>query len=71
MTMPSAAELTLDSLNEAVRRLSKCRYIERERLLEACALTAMADGTATDTEVLVVRSVADALDVPVPALTAS
>lgn len=67
--MPSAAELTLDSLNEAVRRLSKCRYTERERLLEACALTAMADGSATDTEVLVVRSVADALDVPVPALS--
>jgi hypothetical protein len=66
--VPSPTQLTLDALNDAVRRLSKCRFIERERLLEACALTAMADGAANDAEVLVVRAVADSLDVPVPAL---
>jgi Zn-dependent protease with chaperone function len=70
-SLPDAAQLTLDSLNDAVRRLSKCRYIERERLLEGCAITAMADGAASDTELLVVRSVADALDVPVPAIMAA
>ncbi|MEY3142812.1 MAG: hypothetical protein RLY21_1305 [Planctomycetota bacterium] len=66
--MPDASRLTLDALNEAVRKLANCRFTERERLLEACAITAMSDGSASETEIVVVRAVADALDVPVPAL---
>lgn len=66
--MPLESTLTLDALNTAVQRLSKCRFVERERMLEACAATAMHDGDADSNEFLVVRSVADALDVPVPPL---
>jgi Zn-dependent protease with chaperone function len=62
------SRLTLDTLNTAVQRLSRCRFVERERLLEACAATALHDGDAQSNEFLVVRAVADALDVPVPAL---
>ncbi|MCX5652914.1 MAG: M48 family metallopeptidase [Planctomycetota bacterium] len=68
---PDPSLCTLDALNDAVRKLSKCRFIERERLLEACAITAMSDGSASETEILVVRAVADALDVPIPPLAAA
>jgi Zn-dependent protease with chaperone function len=66
--MPDESQLTLDTLNAAVQRLSRCRFVERERLLGACAAAALHDGDAEPNEFLVVRAVADALDVPVPAL---
>ena len=66
--IPDVGLLTLDALNDAVKRLSQLRYEERGRLLEACAATAMHDGDANMNEFIVVRAVADALDVPVPAL---
>lgn len=66
--MPAEPQLSLDALDDAVRRLSTVRFVERERFLEAAAATAMHDGDANANEFLVVRAVADALDVPVPAL---
>jgi hypothetical protein len=65
---PDVGLLTLDALNDAVKRLSQLRFEDRGRLLAACAATAMHDGDANMNEFLVVRAVADALDVPVPAL---
>ncbi|MBI1303204.1 MAG: M48 family metalloprotease [Phycisphaera sp.] len=66
--VPPEPSLTLDALNAAVERLASLRFTDRERLLEASAATALHDGGADSNEYLVVRSVADALDVPVPAL---
>jgi Zn-dependent protease with chaperone function len=66
--MPAQSELSLDALDAAVRRLATIRFADRERLLEAAAATALHDGDANANEFLVVRAVADALDVPVPAL---
>jgi Zn-dependent protease with chaperone function len=66
--VPPEPSLTLDALNAAVGRLASLRFADRERLLEASAATALHDGDADSNEYLVVRSVADALDVPVPAL---
>jgi Zn-dependent protease with chaperone function len=66
--IPDVGLLTLDALNDAVKRLSQLRFEDRGRLLAACAATAMHDGDANMNEFLVVRAVADALDVPVPAL---
>jgi len=66
--IPDVGLLTLDALNDAVKRLSQLRFEDRGRMLEACAATAMHDGDANMNEFLVVRAVADALDVPVPAL---
>ena len=57
-----------DALNDAVKRLANLRFEDRERMLQACAATAMHDGGAEANEYLVVRAVADALDVPVPAI---
>lgn len=68
--LPAAGSLTLDGLNEAVARLSQLRFEERGRFLDACAATASTGGVSQN-EFLVVRSVADALDVPVPALDAA
>jgi hypothetical protein len=73
--IPDVGLLTLDALNDAVKRLSQLRFEDRGRMLEACgrmleacAATAMHDGDANMNEFLVVRAVADALDVPIPAL---
>ena len=51
-----------------MKRLATIRFADRERLLEASAAAALHDGDANANEFLVVRAVADALDVPVPAL---
>jgi Zn-dependent protease with chaperone function len=66
--MPEPSQLSLDALNDAVKRLANLRFEDRERMLQACAATAMHDGGAEANEYLVVRAVADALDVPVPAI---
>ncbi len=66
--MPSADRRTLDALDAAVRELGTLMFTERGRLLEACGAAASHDGAVTPEEHLVVRAVADALDVPVPAL---
>lgn len=65
---PPSDALTLDALDAAVRRLSALSFAERGRLLKACAAAATHDGEVTAEEHLIVRAVADALDVPVPAL---
>lgn len=66
--MPAESQLSLDALDGAVKRLATIRFADRERLLEASAAAALHDGDANANEFLVVRAVADALDVPVPAL---
>ena len=66
--MPEPASRTLDALDAAVRELGTLMFTERGRLLEACGAAASHDGEVTPEEHLVVRAVADALDVPVPAL---
>jgi Zn-dependent protease with chaperone function len=69
--MPPASERTLDRLNAAVQELDGLAFAERERLLEACAAAAAHDGQVAVDEHLIVRAVADALDVPMPALAGS
>jgi len=66
--MPSASTRTLDALNAATKSLAGIAFTERARLLHACAAAAAHDGEVSIDEFLVVRAVADALDVPVPAL---
>jgi hypothetical protein len=66
--MPPASERTLDRLNSAVQELDGLAFAERARLLEACATAASHDGQVSTDEHLIVRAVADALDVPMPAL---
>ena len=68
--IPSASARTLDALNAAVARLSELNFTDRARLLKACATAAGHDGEVTVQEHLVLRAVADALDVPLPALAA-
>ncbi|MFM7051486.1 MAG: M48 family metallopeptidase, partial [Planctomycetota bacterium] len=65
---PEPAARNLDALNAAVLRLSSMDFSERARFLKACAVAAAHDGDITPNEYLVMRSVADALDVPVPSL---
>ena len=66
--MPAAHERTLDRLNDAIRAVSTVTFAERARFIEACATAAAHDGRISVDEHLIVRSVADALDVPLPAL---
>ncbi len=68
-TMPAPSARTLDALNGAVKSLATLTFADRQRLLEACAVAAAQDGRVSVDEHLVIRSVADALDVPMPALT--
>jgi hypothetical protein len=66
--MPPAQERTLDRLNDAIRAVSTVTFAERARFITACATAAAHDGRISVDEHLIVRSVADALDVPLPAL---
>ena len=66
--LPEPRERTLDHLNSAAISLATMTFADRERLLAACATAAAHDGRVSVDEHLIVRAVADALDVPVPAL---
>ncbi len=66
--MPARNTITLDALNDDARALATLNFPDRARLLEACAMAVNHDGDLTLDEHLVVRSLADALDVPLPAL---
>jgi hypothetical protein len=66
--MPASSTRTLDALSGAVKTLATLTFTDRQRLLEACATAAAHDGRISVDEYLVIRSVADALDVPMPAL---
>ncbi|MFZ9881390.1 MAG: M48 family metallopeptidase, partial [Phycisphaerales bacterium] len=68
-SFPEPAARNLDALNAAATRLSTMTFSDRARFLKACALAASHDGEITPDEHLVVRAVADSLDVPVPALS--
>ncbi len=70
-SFPDTNIRSLDALNAAVLRLATLRFADRARFLNACAAAAAHDGGVTESEHLVVRSVADALDVPLPALAAA
>ncbi len=67
-SMPGASECTLDALDEAVKALAGLTFAERERFLVACGVAASHDGAISVDEHLVVRAIADALDVPMPVL---
>jgi Zn-dependent protease with chaperone function len=66
--LPDSSERTLDQLNSATKALSTTSFADREQLLAACATAASHDGRVSVDEHLIVRAVADALDVPMPAL---
>jgi len=66
--MPALAERTLDALNSAVSKLTELTYTDRQKLLVLTARAAAHDDHVGDSEHLVLRAVADALDVPLPAL---
>jgi uncharacterized tellurite resistance protein B-like protein len=68
VTLGRVATRTLDALSGAVKTLATLTFTDRQRLLEACATAAAHDGRISVDEYLVIRSVADALDVPMPAL---
>jgi Zn-dependent protease with chaperone function len=66
--MPGPAERSLDALNAAVSRLAQLTFTDRAKLLALAARAAAHDDRVSETEHLVLRAVADALDVPLPAL---
>jgi hypothetical protein len=66
--MPPASDRSLDTLNAAVARLSQLTFADRQKLLTLAARAAAHDDRVSETEHLVLRAVADALDVPLPSL---
>jgi len=66
--MPPASDRSLDTLNAAVARLSQLTFADRQILLTLAACGAAHDDRVSETEHLVLRAVADALDVPLPSL---
>jgi len=67
-TLPPTSERTLDALNAAVAKLAELRFTDRARFLTLAARAAAHDDRVGESEHLVLRAVADALDVPIPAL---
>ncbi len=68
--LPAVSMRSLDALNSATARLCELSFSDRARLLNAAAAAAHHDSEVTVEEHLVLRAVADALDVPLPALAA-
>ncbi len=62
--------VSLKALDEAVNRLAELKPLRKPRLLKACVATILADGAVTHIEIMLIRSVAAALDCPMPPLVA-
>jgi Zn-dependent protease with chaperone function len=66
MVLLAKADLGARALDAAVDNLAELRPLLKPRLLKACIATITADGIATAQEVELVRTIADALDCPMP-----
>ena len=68
--LPTRDSCTLAGLDYALRRLKGLAPLLKQELLSACAFVVRADGRLTPDEAELLRSVADALEMPLPSVDA-
>ena len=61
-----AAQCTLDAVDAALERLAQLREADRHRMVEGAAATVSEDGLLKPQELLLLRAVADRLNVLIP-----
>jgi hypothetical protein len=66
MVLLEKTDLNAQILDAAVDSLAELRPLLKPKLLKACIATITADGIATAQEIELVRTIADALDCPMP-----
>ena len=71
LVMPAAAELNIASVNSALDALLALKPLQKPAFLKACAVAICADGVATVQELEMFRTIAIALDCPIPPLPLS
>lgn len=71
LVMPAAAELSIESVNSALDALLALKPLQKPAFLKACAVAICADGVATVQELEIFRTIAVALDCPLPPLPLS
>ncbi|MBC24659.1 MAG: hypothetical protein CMJ32_12200 [Phycisphaerae bacterium] len=64
--IPDQADCTLDGLDESLDKLQQLRFKQRRALLDAATGCVEHDGRVSDVEYLLLRAIADRLDVPIP-----
>jgi Zn-dependent protease with chaperone function len=71
LAMPAASELNIASVNNALDALLALKPLQKPAFLKACAAAICADGVATVQELEIFRTIATALDCPLPPLPLS
>ncbi|HIA72091.1 MAG TPA: hypothetical protein EYO01_05290 [Phycisphaerales bacterium] len=66
LKIPEMSSCTIENLNNAMKKLQKLRFTERERFLLACERVVVHDEQITTTEAEVIRAIGDLLDCPIP-----
>ena len=69
--MPERPACTVTALDHALRRLERAAPEIKERALKACVHSILADGNTAVQEMELLRTIADALDCPMPPLEVS
>lgn len=64
--MPAPPACTVTALDHALRRLERAAPEIKQRAMEACIYCMLADGNAAAQEMELLRTIADALDCPMP-----
>lgn len=68
LAMPAAGELNIASVNSALDALLALKPLQKPAFLKACAAAICSDGVATVQELEIFRTIATALDCPLPPL---
>ena len=64
--MPDVADDQIYRLDKALKKAERASPALKRRLLKSCVVTVLADGKTAVAEIELVRTIADALDVPMP-----
>lgn len=66
LDMKSLETITIDSVDQALKKLLHTSFEVRQKVIEACGRTVLFDKTVTWREKEILRTICDALDCPIP-----
>ncbi len=66
LTIPEVRHCTMKNIDDALTKLGSLRFVEKERLLQACVACVTHDDKVTVAEAETLRAIGDVLDCPIP-----